>query len=297
MIDKEIKSLKILVVAGGWSDEREVSLMSGKNVFSCLKKNNYDVNFLDVKKNNIESILEYKSDLIFNSLHGEFGEDGGLNSFANENNIPITHSGSISSALCFNKRLLKNFLKKELNILSPKEIKYKYQIKYPVISKPNWGGSSKGIKFLNNKDELDKRINDDHNLIEEIIYGKELTVTVIENNNNIEALGVTEIEFNNKHYDYIAKYKKNKSIHFLPARISNSQNKFLIKISKNIFRICKCKGIARLDFIMSNKNGKIYFLEINTHPGLTKISLAPEQANYKNFSYLYLLKQIIISSL
>ena len=297
MIDKEIKSLKILVVAGGWSDEREVSLMSGRNVFSCLKKNKYDVNFLDVKKNNIDSILQYKSDLIFNSLHGEFGEDGGLNSFASKNNIPITHSGTISSALCFNKRLLKNFLKKELNILSPKEIKYKYRIKYPLISKPNWGGSSRGIKFLNNKDELNKRINNDQNLIEEIIYGKELTVTVIENNNKIEALGVTEIEFNNKHYDYIAKYTKNKSIHFLPARITKSQNKFLIKISKNIFRICKCKGIARLDFIMSNKNGKIYFLEINTHPGLTKISLAPEQANYKNISYLYLLKQIIISSL
>ena len=297
MIDKKIKSLKILVVAGGWSDEREISLMSGKNVFLCLRKNKFNVKFFDIKKNNIENIFQYKSDIIFNSLHGEFGEDGGINSFAQKNNILITHSGTISSALCFNKRLLKNFLKKKLNILSPKEIENKNQIKYPVILKPNWGGSSKGIKYLNNKNDLKKNINRHQNLIEEIIYGKELTVTVIENNSKIESLGVTEIAYNNKHYDYIAKYTKNKSIHFLPARISKFKYKFLMDISKKIFQVCSCKGIARLDYIMSNENGKIYFLEMNTHPGLTKISLAPEQANFRSYSYLYLLKQIINSSL
>ncbi len=297
MIDKKNKSHKIVVVAGGWSDEREISLMSGKNVYSCLRKNKYNVKFFNLKKNNIEKILLYSPDIIFNSLHGEYGEDGGLNSLANKNNIIISHSGAISSALCFNKRLLKNFLKKEINILSPKEVINENQIKYPVILKPNWGGSSKGIKFLKNKEELRKRINNPKYLIEEIIYGKELTVTVIENNKKIKALGVTEIEFNNMHYDYIAKYRKNKSFHFLPARISNSQYEFLIKISKEIFRVCNCKGIARIDYIMSKKNGKIFFLEMNTHPGLTKLSLAPEQANYQGLSYLNLLKQIINSAL
>ena len=106
-----------------------------------------------------------------------------------------------------------------------------------------------------------------------------------------------KLNFNNKHYDYIAKYTKNKSFHFLPARISKSQYKFLMKISKEIFRVCNCKGIARIDYIMCNKNKKIFFLEMNTHPGLTKLSLAPEQANYQGLSYLYLLKQIINSSL
>ena len=89
MIDKKIKSHKILVVAGGWSDEREISLMSGKNVYSCLRKNKFNVKFFNLKKNNIEKILKYKPDIIFNSLHGEFGEDGGLNSFAQKNNINI----------------------------------------------------------------------------------------------------------------------------------------------------------------------------------------------------------------
>ena len=297
MIDKINKFHKIIIVAGGWSDEREISLMSGKNVYSCLRKNKYNVKFFNLKKNNIEEILLYRPDIIFNSLHGEYGEDGGLNSLANKNNIVISHSCAISSALCFNKRLLKKFLKKEINILSPKEVINENQIKYPVILKPNWGGSSKGIKFLKNKQELRKKINNPKYLIEEIIYGKELTVTVIENNKKIEALGVTEIEFKNKHYDYKAKYKKNESSHFLPARISKSEYKFLIKISKEIFRICNCKGIARIDYIMSKKNGKIFFLEMNTHPGLTKLSLAPEQANYQGLSYFNLLKQIINSAL
>ena len=296
MIDKKIKSLNILVVAGGWSDEREVSLMSGKNVFSCLKKNKFNTKFLDLKKNNLYKVLKYKPDIIFNALHGKFGEDGGMNSYASKNRIAITHSDSISSALCFNKRLLKNFLKKELDILSPKEINLKKQIKFPVILKPNFGGSSKGIKFINNRNQLSKYINNHYNLIEEIIIGRELTVTVIENNNKINPLGVTEIKFKNKHYDYTAKYTKNKSLHYLPAHIPKFEYDFLTDISKKIFRACNCKGIARLDFIMSNENGKIYFLENNTHPGLTKISLAPEQAKFKKISYLNLIKQIIKSS-
>ena len=134
-------------------------------------------------------------------------------------------------------------------------------------------------------------------MVEEIINGKELTVTIIEDNNNINALGVTEIEFDNQIYDYTAKYSKNKSSHFLPAKITNSQYFFLKNISKKIFRACGCKGIARLDYIMSKKNEKIYFLEMNTHPGLTKISLAPEQASFNKLSYLYLLNQIINSAL
>ena len=297
MKQNNIKLIKILVVAGGWSDEREISLLSGKNVYSCLKKNKFNVSFFDIKKNNIDQILQHKPDIIFNSLHGEYGEDGGLGSFAQKNNIAITHSNSVSSALCFNKRLLKNYLNKTINILSPKEIVDKKKIEFPLISKPNWGGSSKGIKFIKNKNELKKIIHDNYKLVEEIIHGKELTVTVIENYNQIKALGVTEIKFDNEHYDYKAKYTKNKSLHYLPARISKIQYDFLLKISKKIFRVCNCKGIARLDFILSNKNKKIYFLEINTHPGLTKLSLAPEQANYQRLSYVYILKQIINSSL
>ena len=136
-----LKKLDILVVAGGWSNEREVSLMSGKNVFNCLKKNNFNVRFFDLDRNNIQLIFKKKPDLIFNSLHGEFGEDGGLPYLAEKNKTNITHSNDLTSALCFNKRLLKSYLKNELNILSPKEYKSKNRINFPIISKPNWGGS------------------------------------------------------------------------------------------------------------------------------------------------------------
>ena len=217
MIDKKLKLNKILVVAGGWSDEREVSLMSGKNIFSCLKKNNFNVKFLDLNIKNLDQILVLKPDIIFNSLHGTFGEDGGLNSFAHKNNIIITHSDGISSALCFNKRLLKNYLKKKLNVLSPKEIIYNKPIKFPVISKPNWGGSSKGIKFINNNNDLKIMLNNNETLIEEFINGKELTVTVLDN----KPLTVTEIlpEKNEAFYNYSAKYSTGGSLHNLPAKI------------------------------------------------------------------------------
>ena len=291
------KNIYILVVAGGWSNERQVSLLSGKNVFQCLKKNNYKVKFLDLDKKNINSIFKSKPDLIFNALHGEFGEDGTLSHLAKKNNIPITHSNDLTSALCFNKRMLKYYLKSKLNILSPKEINLDSNSKFPIISKPNWGGSSRGISFINDLKSLKKIKFRDEILIEEVVVGKELTVTVIKDNQKIKALGVTEIEFNSHHYDYKAKYTKGKSKHYLPARISNKQYKFLINISKKIFSVCQCRSLARLDFILSKKNKKIYFLELNTHPGLTKISLAPEQATFKNLKYLNLLEKIIASSL
>ena len=297
MNKKIFKNIDILIVAGGWSNERQVSLLSGKNVFQCLKKNNYRVKFLDLDKRNINSIFKLKPDLIFNALHGEFGEDGTLSYLADKNNIAITHSDDLTSALCFNKRLLKCYLKNKLNTLSPKEININLKPKFPIISKPNWGGSSKGISFINDFKSLSRIKYKDDILIEEVIVGKELTVTVIKDNQKVKALGVTEIEFDSHHYDYQAKYTKGKSKHYLPARISNMQYKSLINISKKIFSICKCRSLARLDFILDNKNGKVYFLELNTHPGLTKISLAPEQAGFNDLSYLNLLEKIMISSL
>jgi len=297
MNKKSIKNIDILVVAGGWSNERQVSLLSGKNVFQCLKKNNYRVKFLDLDKKNINSIFKFKPDLIFNALHGEFGEDGTLSYLADKNKISITHSNDLTSALCFNKRLLKCYLKNKLNTLSPKEININKKPKFPIISKPNWGGSSRGITFINNFKGLKKIKYTDEILNEEVLAGKELTVTVIKDDQKIKALGVTEIEFNNHHYDYQSKYTKGKSKHYLPARISNKQYKFLTHISKKIFSICKCRSLARLDFILNKKNGRIYFLELNTHPGLTKISLTPEQAKFNNLTYLNLLEKIINSSL
>ncbi len=298
MISKmNIKKLNILVVAGGWSNERKISLMSGRNVFQSLKKHNFNVKFLDINNKNYLSIFKFKPDLIFNALHGEFGEDGSLSHLAKKYKIKITHSNELTSALCFNKRLLKSFLSQKLNVLSPKEYKINKNIDYPIISKPNCGGSSKGISFINSYTKLKEMKSNKQILLEEVIKGKELTVTVIEKERKVKALGVTEIEFESKLYDYQAKYTKGKSNHHLPARIPLKKYKSLITLSEKIFSLCRCRSIARLDFILCNKTGKIYFLELNTHPGLTKLSLAPEQAIFKNLTYFNLLQKIIVSSL
>lgn len=291
---KNLSKINILVIAGGWSDERNVSLSSGRNVYQSLKAKNFRVNFLDLKKNNLSQITKFKPDIIFNALHGEFGEDGGLSCLASKHSIPITHSNDLTSALCFNKRLLKQFLKKKLNILSPNEGTINSQL--PLIAKPNWGGSSNGISFIKNKKILNKIINQKNMLIEEIVKGRELTVTVLKDNKKVSALGITEIAYEGAIYNYEAKYTKGKSKHFFPARIPIKDYKAIIKISEKIFKICNCKSIARLDFIYSDLNKKFYFLEINTHPGLTKISLAPEQAHFNNIPYFNLIKKILLSS-
>ena len=155
---QDIRKINIVIVAGGWSNERSVSINSGKNVFNSLKNNGYKVKFFDLKKNNLNELFNSKPDLIFNALHGEFGEDGGISCLAKKYNIPITHSDDISSALCFNKKLLKNFLKKELNLRSPKELNEIKNIKFPLIAKPNADGSSKGVKLIYNFKELKKRL-------------------------------------------------------------------------------------------------------------------------------------------
>ena len=215
---------------------------------------------------------------------------------ANKYKIPITHSTDISSALCFNKRLLKKFLKNELNLLSPRELHEIKEINFPLIAKPNADGSSKGVKIINDYKELKKIKMNENILIEEKIDGRELTVTVIEDKKKIKALGITEITFSSAHYDFKAKYTYGKSKHFLPARLSKKDYKYLLHLSKIIFKKCMCRSIPRLDFILDSNSNRFYFLELNTHPGLTSISLAPEQAQYNKISYLSLIKKIISSS-
>jgi D-alanine-D-alanine ligase len=245
---QDIRKINIVIVAGGWSNERSVSINSGKNVFNSLKNNGYKVKFFDLKKNNLNELFNSKPDLIFNALHGEFGEDGGISCLAKKYNIP------------------------------------------------NADGSSKGVKLIYNFKELKNLKIDDNILIEEKINGRELTVTVIEDKGKIEALGVTEITFDSEHYDFKAKYTYGKSNHYLPARISKKNYEYLLNLSKIIFKKCMCRSIARLDFILDSKSNQFYFLELNTHPGLTPISLAPEQAQYNKISYLSLIEKIIFSS-
>ncbi|MAV83100.1 MAG: hypothetical protein CMI90_06535 [Pelagibacteraceae bacterium] len=298
MVTSHIKNKKILVVSGGWSSERRVSLKSGKNVFKSLRKQKFNVFFFDLKKNNLHKIIKLKPYLIFNALHGEFGEDGGLSCFANKHKIRITHSNQISSILCMDKKLCKKYLSKFIKICTPKTYSSNNHLQFPLIIKPNYGGSSIGVKVIKDItsfNKINKKLLKNYIIEEKININKELTVTVIEDEEKIESLGVTEIIFNSKIYNYKSKYTKGFSKHIIPANLNSKDYRYLMNISKTIFKILGCKSIARIDFIMRKNNSKneFFFLEINTHPGLTDISLAPEQAKSRNISYGSLVKKIV----
>ena len=188
-----------------------------------------------------------------------------------------------------------------MNLNTPRTYNKLNNIKYPVIVKPNKGGSSFGIYVADNDIQLKsilKKSTEDMIVEQKIIANKELTVTVIENEGEVRSLGVTEIKFDSLIYNYQAKYTKGYSSHIFPAKIPKKDYNYLLKISEKIFKLIGCKSIARIDYIM-NKNisdNRYFFLEVNTHPGLTDISLVPEQAFFNNLSYSDLIEMILNSA-
>ena len=298
---------KILILEGGFNEEHEVSLKSSISIQKVLKKLNLKYKTLTVDPENFEKkILKYKEYICFNALHGTFGEDGKIQRILKKNNIRFTHSDYKSSKNSFDKistkKIIskKNILTPKYSILNKKELNVKKLINLKKIYKkfvikPINSGSSYGIQIIKNNSDL-KKFNKKietykkkllHNkiLVEEFISGKELTVSTINFSRKIEALAVTEIKTKNIFFDYQAKYTKGYSRHILPAKISNQNYIKCLNLAKKIHKLLECKSIARSDFIINIKTNKIYFLEVNTQPGLTSISLLPEQAKFKNLSF------------
>ncbi len=298
---------KILILEGGYNEEHEVSLKSSYEIQKTLNKINIQYKVLRVNKKNLEkNILKYKNYVFFNALHGPFWEDGQIQKILRKKNIRFTHSGVNSSKNCFDKYASKNILGNR--ILTPKSvlikisklnsnlllsIKKKYK---KFIIKPSKSGSSYGIKIIRNNNELNELIiNLDHYkkylsmhseiLIEEFISGKELTVSTIKFSKKIEALAVTEIKPRNEYFDYQAKYSKGFAKHILPANISKKNYEKCLKLAIKIHKLLGCGSITRTDFIFNPQKNKIYFLETNTQPGLTSLSLLPEQAIFKKISF------------
>ena len=294
---------------GGYNEEHEVSIKSSLEIKKILKKNNYKFKTLKVNPKNFEKkISNYKEYICFNALHGPFGEDGEIQRILKKNKIKFTHSGVISSTNCFNKAITKKIISKH-KILTPKYKIFKrndFNLKNLIeirknfkkfVIKPTRSGSSYGVQIIKNEKDFKNLINNIDNfkkeisfhndiLIEEYIVGKELTVSTIEfKKNKIEALSVTEIKFKNTFFDYKAKYSKGYAKHILPAKISKINYSKCLNLALKCHKVLGCKSIARTDFIFNPKNKKIYFLEINTQPGLTALSLLPEQAKYRNISF------------
>ncbi|MBD1147946.1 D-alanine--D-alanine ligase [Pelagibacterales bacterium SAG-MED31] len=300
---------KILILQGGYNEEHKVSINTAKEVAKALKKLKINFKTLTVNPDTFKKdILRFSSEYIcFNALHGTFGEDGKIQKILKNIKFRYTHSNQISSANSFNKLKSKKIANK-FNIITPsfkivkcRKINQKllFQIKKKFkkfVLKPVSSGSSYGLKiiksnndlkiFLEQLSEFKKKFqNDELFILEKFISGKELTVSVLENNLVPQSLQVTEIVSLNKTYDYQAKYSKGFSNHYIPARISKHNYTKCLKLALQIHKIFKCKTLSRIDFIYNNKNNKIYFLEINSQPGMTKLSLLPEQANYQKIKF------------
>ena len=303
------KFKNVLVVLGGSSGERAVSLDSGKACIKALKKKGYKVSSFDPKIKNFNLINTKKIDVIFNALHGRDGEDGVAQSYFEYLKIPYTHSGVISSFNAMNKIISKKifiknkiktpkfiFLKKYYNRKKIIKILNIKRIKFPVVLKPNNEGSSLGVEICKDKKKLFSKIKSlikkySEIILEEYIGGQEIQAAVI----NGDPIGAIELIPKRLFYDYKAKYtKKAKTEHIMPARLTKKKYYEVLKISQKTHKALNCRGVTRSDFKFYRNN--FYILEINTQPGMTSLSLVPEIASYKGLSFENLVEKILLDA-
>jgi D-alanine-D-alanine ligase len=282
----------IVVLMGGLSGERKISLLTGKACSKALKKKGYKVVDLDAKGYFVDELKQLKPKIVFNALHGKYGEDGFVQSILESLKIPYTHSGVLSSSLAMDKELsrlifIKNNLKVPKYFLlqkdhqgnSNKKFNNK-KIKFPIVIKPINEGSSLGVSICKNKKQFTNKYkklmeNYDRILVEEYIPGREIQVAVM----GEKALGAIELVPRRQFYDYTAKYSNTaQTQHIMPAPLSPKKYKEILGLAKKAHKLLGCRGITRSDFRFF-KN-KFYLLETNTQPGLTKLSLVPEIAQY-----------------
>ena len=308
MIKKRFK--KVLVVLGGTSGERPVSLDSGKACVKALKKKKYQVKTFDPKFKNFNLINRLKIDVIFNALHGKDGEDGVAQSYFENLNIPYTHSGVVSSHNAMNKIISKEIFNKN-KILTPsyfslqkkdfainiiKKLIKRKKINFPVVIKPVDEGSSLGVKIVKNLKDLIKNTKVQFKKYNELMFekymgGQEIQVAVLNKN----ALGAIELIPRRFFYDYKAKYTKAaKTKHLMPANIKKKDYKKVLKIAQRAHKVLECRGVTRADFKFFRN--KFYLLEINTQPGMTNLSLVPEIASYKGISFNNLVEKILLDA-
>ena len=295
---------KILILGGGISKEREISLETTKQVNNVLKKK-YKTLVSEPNDNLIKKIKLFKPDVIFNALHGRFGEDGFIQTILEGQRIKYTHSGALSSFLAMDKILSKEIFLKN-NILTPKFIKFSFkdklnlkilikkinkQLNFPVVIKPMNEGSSVDVYICSKKNflaNLKKLKKYREILIEKYIPGREIQAAIL----GKRKLGIIELKPKRKFYDYKAKYSSNaKTEHIIPVKLKKNQINKVLSIAMKAHKLLGCKGVTRSDFKFF-KN-KFYLLEINTQPGMTKLSLVPEIAAYKGINFLNLLEWIL----
>ena len=294
---------KILIISGGISKERTISLDTGKQVAKVLNQNKYITKITEPNNRLLEVIKSFRPNIIFNALHGQFGEDGYIQTILETTGIPYTHSGVIPSAIAMDKELSKKLFVKN-KILTPKCILYSHdkpksdlikfienKLKFPVVIKPINEGSSVNV-FICTKLNIIKNLKllKDYNkvIIEEFIAGREIQAAII----GTKKLGAIELKPKRGFYDYQAKYSSQaKTKHIIPVDLSKKDYDKLMSVAMKAHKLIGCRGVTRSDFKFYN--GKFYLLEINTQPGMTSLSLVPEIAAHHGINFIKLIQLIL----
>ncbi len=296
---------RILILAGGYSNEREISLKTAKSVYSELNKiKKYKIKIIDPDGSFIKNLRKFKPNVVLNLLHGRYGEDGYIQTILESERVKYTHSGVLSSSLAIDKEISKKiYIKNKIN--TPKYFKYSFRKKinhkiflqkikktgFPVVIKPLNEGSSVNVFICNRQNifkKLDKLRDYGEILIEKYIPGREIQVAILLG----KVLGAIELKPKREFYDYEAKYNpKAKTDHLIPVNITKKQYNEVTKIALNAHKLLKCRGVTRSDFRFHNN--KFYLLETNTQPGMTSLSLVPEIANFNNITFKNLIEKIL----
>lgn len=304
----------IAVLMGGWNSEREVSLSSGNAVYSALLEMGYKATKIDFDRDIVAKLNEVKPDVVFNALHGRYGEDGRIQGLLDILNIPYTHSGIVASALSMDK-VLTSEICATVGVRSPKFAIIKKsesennkkiifdEIKKPFVIKPINEGSSVGVQVILQNDDfkienIDWKYGDEM-LVEQYIAGQEVQVAIMDN----RALGAIEVRPKKLFYDYECKYTPGMTNYVMPAEIPADKYKEVLDLALKCHKVIGCSGVSRIDFILNNKeNGQnskdnqFYFLEVNTHPGFTPLSLVPKIAKYNGISFNEIVEYLINSA-
>lgn len=278
----------IAVLKGGWSSERDVSLTSGTECAKALRKAGYAVTEIDLRRDlgGLLAALKPAPAAVFNALHGRFGEDGHIQAILNILEIPYTHSGLLASAIAMDKARSKEVFRAagitcpDGQLVRVDEIPNGVLFDPPYVIKPNNEGSSVGVRIVmpgDNQAPTQAWPHGDTALVEPYIPGRELTVAVLGD----RALGVTELRPHHGFYDYEAKYTEGKTVHLCPAPVPDSVAQQAMESAVIAHKALGCRGATRADFRYDDTQrspGKLFLLEVNTQPGMTPLSLVPEQA-------------------
>ena len=295
---------KVVVLLGGRSAEREVSLTSGKGCATALRAEGFDVLEIDPDDNLAAQLLAAKPNAVFNALHGRWGEDGSVQGLLELLRIPYTHSGILASALAMHKQRAKDVFRAAglpvVNsiLVDRREAAARHLMEPPYVVKPVNEGSSVGVFIIRKGDNRppealgsDKWNLSSEMMVEEYVPGRELTVAVM----GTKALGVTEITTNLEFYDYEAKYAAGGSVHVLPAKIPDAVTRDALRLAEHAHAALGCRGVSRTDLRYDDTKGRgrLVLLETNTQPGMTPTSLVPEQAAYAGMTYQKLCRWIV----